>query len=52
MKVYPMNHKSIAHKIKIVHKEFLKFDKTHRDRRKQTWYHKAQNEEKFGCTNI
>ena len=41
--IYPMNHKSIAHKTQRVYEEFLKFNKTHRDKRKQTSYNKEQH---------
>ena len=41
MNIYRINYKSIEHRIKRVYKDFLKFSKTHRDKRKKSWYDKA-----------
>ena len=42
MNIHAMNNRSISHKMKTVSEEFLKFNKTHCGKTKQTWYHKVQ----------
>ena len=39
--IYPINYKSIEHRMKTVYDEFLKFSKTHRYKRKKSWYDKV-----------